>query len=127
MCFVHICRFSLFALAMTGCVYALHPSNVPLRETLKIQAPEPEHFTVQVDNDQSHQVGSDGRVSFDVPPIPSGCAVYLFGFVKVADHPSEDAPAILILRDGRVVHRLSLNQICLLPAGSENSHVLKLK
>ena len=117
----------LLALTMTGCVYALHPYNALSRQSLQIQPPAPERYTVRVDEAQSCPVASDGRVSFEVPPLPRGCADYLFGLVKVADHRSEDVRAIKVLKDGEVVRRLSLNQLSKLPVGSDGTRVLTLE
>jgi hypothetical protein len=117
----------LLPLSMAGCAVALRPANMTSRQTLQIQAPGPERYGVRVNDTQSCQVATDGLVSFEVPPLPSGCAVYLFGFVKVSDRRSEDVPAIQVLREGQVVRRLSLNQISRLPSGSGESRVLALK
>jgi hypothetical protein len=117
----------LVAVTMTGCVYALHPYNAPSRQSLHIQPPGPERYTVRVDEGESYPVAADGRVDFDVPALPRGCAVYLFGLVKVADHRSEDVRAIHVLEDGNVVRRLSLSQLSELPLGSDGTRVLALK
>jgi hypothetical protein len=117
----------LLAVSATGCVYALRPSNPTTRQTLQIQAPKPERYAVRVADARVQQVPPSGRVSFEVPPLQSGCAVYLCGLVKVADHQAEDVRAIQVLEDGQVVRRLSLNQISKLPSGPEGSSVLKLK
>jgi hypothetical protein len=119
--------WSLLAACLTGCVYALRPSNPTTRQSLQIQAPKPERYAVRVADAQPHQVASDGQVSFDVPPLQSGCAVYLCGLVKVADHRSEDVRAIQIFEGEQVVRRLSLNQISNLPTGLQGIHILKLK
>jgi hypothetical protein len=124
---VRICYCSLLVLVMTGCVYSLHPYNASTRETLRIQALTPENYVVRLDESPNYPVASDGRVSFEVPPLPRGCAVYLFGVVKVADHKSEDIRAIHILKGERVVHRLSLNQISKLPVGADKAHELRLE
>jgi len=117
----------MLPLAITGCVHALHGYNAPSRQSLQVQAPAPHRYTVRVNDGQSYPVSSDGRVSFEVPSLPRGCAVYLFGLVKVADHRSEDVAAIHVVADGKVVRRLSLNQISKLPTNSESAHVLTLQ
>lgn len=117
----------MLPLAITGCVHALHGYNAPSRQSLQIQTPTPERYTVRVNDTQSYPVPSDGCVSFDVPSLPRGCAVYLFGLVKVADHRSEDVVAIDVMRDGQVIRQLSLSQISKLPTNSESAHVLTLK
>jgi hypothetical protein len=117
----------MLPLVITGCVHALHGYNPPSRQSLQVQARAPERYTVRVDEAQSYPVPSDGLVSFDVPSLSRGCAVYLFGLVKIADHRSEDVAAIEVISDGRVVRQLSLSQISKLPTNSESAHVLTLK
>jgi hypothetical protein len=72
-------------------------------------------------------VPRDGQVAFEVPRLPRGCTVYFLGLVKVADHRSEEGRGIQVIRDGRVLRRLSLNQISELPAGPDGTRVLQLK
>jgi len=117
----------LLALTVTGCVYALHPSNAGSRQSLQIQPPAPERYTVRVNDGESYRVADDGRVGFEVPALSRGCAVYLFGLVKVADHRSEDVQAIQVLKDGGVVRRLSLNELSELPVESDGTRVLTLE
>ncbi len=105
----------------------MRPSNPTTRQTLQIQAANPERYAVRVADAQPQGVASDGYVRFEVPPLQRGCAVYLCGLVKVADHPSEDVRAIQVLEGGQVVRRLALNQISRLPTGPAGSHILKLR
>jgi len=49
--------------------------------------------------------------SVSVRSLPPGCAVYLFGFLKVEDQRSEDVPAVHVLNNGQVLRQLSLNQV----------------
>src|SRR5579862_358744 len=97
----------LLALTTKGCVYALHPYNAASRQSLQIEPPGPERYTVRVGEGESYSVAADGRVNFDVPSLPRGCAVYLFGLAKVADHRPDDVRAIHVLKDGEVMRRLS--------------------
>jgi hypothetical protein len=117
----------LVAFLTAGCVHSLHPYNAPSTQSLRIQAPAPERYSIRVAEGQSYAVAPDGRVSFAVPALPRGCSTYLFGVVKVADHRAEDVPAVHVLRQGQVVRRLSLNQIAQLPVGSDSTHVLALQ
>ena len=112
---------------MSGCVYALRPSNAPSQQALHIEAAEPAVYAIRIGEAQPQPVHPDGRVAFEVPRLQSGCAVYAFGLVKVDDHRSEDVAAIQVLREGRVVRRLSLNQISKLPTDAEGSPLLKMK
>jgi hypothetical protein len=119
---VLVCCCSLFAMSFSGCVYALHPHSAPSKQVLQINAKEPARYSVIVDGGQQSQhypVPSSGRVAFEVPQLPRGCDVYLFGFIKVADHRPEDIKAIHVYRDGQLVCRLSLHELVKLPADSD--------
>jgi hypothetical protein len=114
-------------LALTGCVHALHPQNARSEQTLRIQASSSERYTVRVDGGQNYPVAQDGRATFEVPPLPRGCAVYLFGLVKVSDSRPEDVRAIHVLRGTQVVRKLSLNQLVRLPVDTRGTHLLTLE
>jgi hypothetical protein len=118
---------ALPALTLTGCVYALRPANPPSQHVLRILAHAPQHYVLRVDKGPPHRVGFDGLISFAVPPLEPGCAVYLFGVVKVADHRAEDIPAIEIFRGGQVVRRLSLKDLHYLRLDSDNCRLLRLQ
>jgi hypothetical protein len=115
-----------FLLFATGCVHALHPYNSPSQQKICVQSPSPDHLVIRVADTQDYPVASDGRVTFDVPRLPRGCAVYFLG-VKVSDSRSEDVRAIHLLRDGSVVRRLSLAQIDKLPVDAEGYHTVVLR
>jgi hypothetical protein len=115
-----------FLLFTTGCVRALHPYNSPSQQKLCVQSSLPTRFVIRVADSQEYPVAADGRVTFEVPQLPRGCAVYCLG-VKVSDSRSEDVPAIHVLRDGSVVRRLSLAQIDKLPVDTEGYHMVVLK
>ena len=117
----------LFVLLSTGCAFALHPYNTPSQQKLRVQASAPERCGVRVADAQDYPVAADGRVTFDVPRLPRGCAVYLFGTVKVKDSRSEDVRAMHLLRDGAVARKFSLTQIDKLPVDSEGYHIVVLR
>ena len=117
---------------LCGCAYSLHPYNTPSVQSLKIVNDSPQQYIVRVDdklgNEQKdYLVGSDGVVSFQVPSLPRGCAVRLFGVIKIADHQPEDVKAILLIKDEQTVRELSLNDISHLPADSNGVRQLKAK
>jgi hypothetical protein len=116
-----------FLLLATGCAYSVHPYNSPSHQKIRVQSASPEHFVVRVTDTQDYPVAADGRVTFDVPHLPRGCAVYLFGAVKVADSRSEDVRAIHLLSDGAVVRKLSLRQLGKLPVDSEGYRTISLR
>ena len=117
---------------LCGCAYSLHPYNTPSVQSLKIVSNSPQRYSVRVNdklgNEQKdYSVGSDGVVSFQVPSLPRGCAVRLFGVIKIADHQPEDVKAILLIKDQQTVRELSLNDISHLPADSNGDRQLKAK
>lgn len=72
-------------------------------------------------------MAADGRVVFDVPRLPRGCDVYLFGVIKTSDGSPECNPAIHVLRGDKVLLRLSLQQLAQLPLDAEGYHILLLR
>jgi hypothetical protein len=117
---------------LCGCAYSLHPYNAPSVQSLKIVSDYPQRYSVRVDDklgnkQNDYSVGSDGVVSFQVPSLPRGCAVLLFGVIKIADHQSEDVKAILLIKDRQAIRALSLNDISKLPADLNGVRQLKTK
>ena len=93
------------ALLLTGCVHALHPYNSPSQQRLHVHAKSPERYVVRVADSQDYPVAADGRVTFDIPRLPRGCAVYLSEWLRLADSKSEDVRAIQLLSEGTVVRK----------------------
>ena len=114
-------------LLLTGCVYALRPYNTPSQQKLDVRTPTPTNCVVRVADSQAFPVAADGRVTFDVPGLPRGCDTYLFGVVKIGDGSPENVRAIHVLRDGKVVRKLSLTQLGRLPVDAEGYHILVLR
>jgi hypothetical protein len=122
------CSILLITPILSGCTYVLHPYNAPVDETIRIVSPRPEEFSIRVDNDDritDYKVGSNGIVSFHVPRLPRGCAVYFLDTVKISDHRSEGFRAINLTRGERVVRKLSLNDLAKLPLGNGGVRELK--
>jgi hypothetical protein len=112
---------------MSGCVYALRPYNTPSQEKLHVQSSSPTICVVLVAEKERYPVAADGRVTFEVPSLERGCDVYLFGLIKVGDGNPENIPAIHVLREGKVVRKLSLANLGKLPQDTEGYHLLILK
>jgi hypothetical protein len=117
----------LAVLLLTGCVYALRPYNTPSQQKLHVQTASATNFVVRVADGEKFSVAADGRVTFDVPSLPRGCDVYLFGIVKIADGSPENIRAIHVMRDGKIVRKLSLTKLGKLPADAEGYRILVLK
>ncbi len=110
-----------------GCTYSLHPYNSQSQQKIRVQSSSPQRCVVRVAEAQDYPVAADGRVTFDVPRLPRGCAVRLFGVVKVSDSRSEDVRAIHLLRDGTVVRKFSLTQLGKLPTDGDGYHTVILR
>lgn len=72
-------------------------------------------------------VAADGRVTFDVPTLPRGCDTYLFGFLKLSDGSPERVKAIHVLKNEKIVHKLSLQKLENLPVDADGYHILDLR
>lgn len=116
-----------FLLAQTGCTYALRAYNRPSSEKLFVQTATATNCVIRVADAESFPVGEDGRVAFDVPRLPRGCDVYFLGFIKLRDGGPENVPAIHVLRDGKVVRKLSLKKLGKLPMDAEGYHIIVLR
>ena len=114
------------ALCLSGCVHALHAYNTPGQEKLHVVSARDGQYAVRIKDHAETMVPPDGRVLVDVPTLPRGCSVYLFGFIKVSDGSPERVRAIQVLRDGKVVRRLSLQTIHDLPLDSDGYRVVTL-
>jgi hypothetical protein len=128
--------FSILSFAsipfLSGCVYSLHPYNVPASQTLKIIDDSPQDYVVRVDDSLGNRhvdypVTPDGLVSFQVPSLPRGCAVRLFGLIRISDYRAEDVKAFQLSRDGKTVRKLSLDDISNLPLDSNGVGQVKLE
>ena len=113
-------------LFLSGCTYALHPHSEPVQEKLHLLGDHSGPYVIQVQDQGEIVVPTDGRVVVDVHALARACSVYLFGFIKTKNGAPERLPAIYILREGRVVRRLSLRTLHDLPLDPEGYRVLKL-
>jgi hypothetical protein len=114
------------ALSLSGCVQALHAYNTPGQEKLHVVIARSGQYAVRIQDHTESVVPPDGRVLVDVPALPRGCSVYLFGCIKLRDGSPERVRAIQVLRDGKVVRRLSLRTLHDLPIDSDGYRVVKL-
>lgn len=116
----------LLVLLSAGCTYALQPYNRPGPEQLQIITTRTGQHAVRVGNHGDTPVGADGRVVVDVPTLPRGCSPYLFGLIKLGDGSPERLSAIHVLRDGKVVRKLSLKEIHGLPMDADGYRKVEL-
>lgn len=117
-------------MATNGCSYSLRKFNAPSQEKLQIQTAVVTNCAIRVvgaEKTENFSLGTDGRVTLNVPRLPCGCDVHLFGLIKVKDGGPEHVPAIHILRGDKVARKLSLTRLRKLPVDAEGYHVLILK
>jgi hypothetical protein len=76
-------------------------------------------------NKADYSIPADGRVSVEVPQLERGCAVYLFGIVKVKESSPYDARAIHLNRGSRTIRELSVNDVAKLPVDAEGYHLVR--
>lgn len=114
-------------LSLIGCVRALRPYNAPSQQKLQLQTAQPTNCVVRVAGTNDYPAAADGRVEFEVPRLPRGCDVRLFGLVKIQDGSPENLRAIQVLCNGKTVRKLSLTELGDLPVDSTGYHILTLK
>jgi len=112
---------------VAGCVTADGPYNKPSQEKLRLETPTPEAYTVQVANRSEVPVGVDGRVVVEVPRLERGHTTYLFGVVRIGESSPEDSDAIHLMKNGRAVYKLSLNDLKDLPTDGEGYRLVKVE
>jgi hypothetical protein len=117
----------LLLLLLAGCAMALRPYNTPSQHTLHVQTATAGELAVRVADARIFPVAPDGRVTFDVPRLERGCDAYLFGLIKIRDGSPENVRAIHVLKEHRVVRKLSLAELGKLPTDAEGYPVLVLK
>ncbi|HEY1172608.1 MAG TPA: hypothetical protein VGH19_14655 [Verrucomicrobiae bacterium] len=114
-------------LLLTGCAYALRTGNPPSHQKLSLHTTSPTNYLVRVADTNDFPVAADGRVTIDVPTLPRGCDTYALGFIKISDGSPERIRAIHILKDGKIVRKLSLEKLKQLPVDTEQYHILNLR
>lgn len=128
-CALSILKFAL-VFGLTGCSYSLRKYNPPSQEKLRIQTVAVSNCVIRVvgsDKTESFAPASNGRVTLDIPRLPRGCDVYLFGLIKIEDGGAENVLAIHVLRGDKVVRKLSLTTLRKLSADAEGYHILVLE
>lgn len=104
------------ALVLIGLKRSIPHYNIPANYTLFVANAEGGQFEIQViaTNITSFPVAPDGYVTFGVPRLPRSCCYDWFG-ITLVDNSPEATKAILILRNGKIIRRLSLQQLKRLP------------
>ena len=115
-------------LVIFGAALALPAYNIPGQYRLHVATKSPEEYVVCVaamTSTNDFPVSPDGAVTLDVPRLPRSCSWMFFGF-SITDGSPKSLKAIHIMRDGRVIRRLSLRQIEALPLDSRGARQIRL-
>jgi hypothetical protein len=116
------------AILASGCALALPGYNTPFSEKIVVLAPDPSAISVQIEDSGqgSLSVVEDGRVVVEFPVLPRECSTYLLG-VRLRDRSVEARKIIHLVRDGRIVRKLSVNQLRRLPLDQQGFHRLRVR
>lgn len=103
---------------------------MPSRQHLILISKFPERYIARVKaaDGAEFPVASDGRVTIDVPRLPRGCSVYLFDRIRISRGAKPlSTKSVEVLGSGKVVARLSLEEIAKLPSDDSGYHILKMR
>lgn len=116
------------AFVANGCVLVLPGYNTPFSEKMVVLAKDPSAFSVQIEDggQGSLPVAEDGRLILEFPVLPRECSTYLLG-VRLKERSVEARKIIHIVRDGRVVKKLSVNRLRRLPPDEQGFHRVKVR
>ena len=95
-----------------GTALALPKYNVPTSYRLAVATERSHHYVVRVIGSEAADflVATDGRVTIDVPRLPRSCSWVCLG-ITIRDGSPYNSKIIQVLRDGKIVRRLSLRQL----------------
>ena len=95
-----------------GTALALPKYNTPAAYRLAIATESSHHYAVRVIGSEvaDFSVAQDGIVTIDVPRLPRSCSWVCLG-ITIRDGSPYNSKAIQVLRDGKVLRRLSLRQL----------------
>jgi hypothetical protein len=128
-------RFALLSTAcllgavilLPGCIYSRRPGPYTVRLRLDTKTPELYRIRLAVREPREFPLDADGRVSFTLSPVRQGRDWYWFGVGRLTDGSGWGDPVIHVLREGRVVRKLSLSEINKLPVAAPADSLLKLE
>jgi hypothetical protein len=108
-------------------VVGLPPPNPLTAQRLSVIA-SPEAYSIRVvaRSGGTFAVPPSGEVLVEIPALPRECSQYFLG-MRVTDGSPEAKKAVLISRRGRVVKKLSLNDLAQLPVDATGRRQLRLR
>lgn len=116
------------ALALDGCAFVLMRRTLPSQQRLKIVGASMDKYSVRLSfpNAKEYQFDGEGRVTIDLPSEYGGCRP-MFGPIPLnrAFNPVTVKRFEVVYR-GRIVRKLSLEEITKLPTDHNGYHLLEL-
>ena|SRR5665811_337302 len=115
-------------LSLTGCAYRMAAPLVQSSpERLRVVASAPENYYVLI-RSKPHQLGPDGRITFDLQMIHRGCSVYLFDRIPIRRVPAPTKEKVVFVMIGkRTLAKLSVRDLSKLPLDSGGFRLLTLR
>lgn len=122
-----ITSLALLLTLISGCVNALYPYNQSSQQKLRIQSLTPQKYTIRIADKSDYLVPTDGHITVNIPQFKRGCAMYLFGIVKVSDSSPYDFRIIHLINNNHTIQKLSLNDIARLPIDEQGYRLVKVE
>jgi len=113
--------------AFFGTIYAMQKGSPPKQSRVLVINDQPTNFMVRVVSPRTNEfiVSKSGETLVDVPALPHGCSLVCLG-ITLSDGSPYNRKVIEVLRDGRIVRRLSLRQMERLPTDASGAKGLAL-
>jgi hypothetical protein len=110
-----------------GIIWAMEKGSPAVQYRVFIATEGPTNYVIRVvwPHTNTFSISTDGEGLIDIPALPRGCSLVCLG-MKLQDGSPYNWKVIEVLRDGRVVRRLSLRQIDRLPADTSGRRTLSL-
>jgi len=128
---IHFVRCGVLVACACGfgaCAVALPPPNAPSVQRLSVVASAPEEYSIRVAATlgATFAVPPSGEVLVEIPSLPRTCSQYFLG-MRVSNGSPKAKKAVLVSRRGRVVKKLSLNDLDRLPVDATGRRQLRLR
>jgi hypothetical protein len=119
---------AVIATLFFGTNYAMERGSLPAQYRIMLSSDSPTNCVIRVTwwtRTNEFFVSKDGEVLVDVPALPHGCSLVCLG-IRLSDISPRNKQIIDVVRDGRIVRRLSLRQLEQLPSDASGTRRLSL-
>ena len=115
------------AAAYFGTIWAMEKGSPAVQYRFMIATDRPSNCEVRVvwPRTNTFSISTNGEGLIDIPALPGGCSLVCLG-IKLQDGSPYNRKVLEVLRDGRVIRRLSLQQIERLPSDTSGRRTLSL-